>query len=279
VAEPSPVALPLLGRAVVVTRPAEQARALVEPLEELGAEVLVAPTIRIVPLALDDGLRAAARHLGGYDLLIFTSANAVRHFAARVDECLREEAGAAEGEDDGELLSDAFGGVTVAAIGPRTADELVQRGLPCDIVPDEFVAEGLVEALAAAGLDLDGARVLIPRAREARDLLPQSLASLGAEVDVVPVYETVPAEELAIDSGHLAAADFITFASASSVNQMIALLGAGAAKLLAGPRLVSIGPQTSAALAAHGLEAAAEADPHTGAGLVQAIVRLVAGAR
>ena len=82
----------------------------------------------------------------------------------------------------------------------------------------------------------------------------------------MPVYETLPAEELAIDSGHLAAADFVTFASASSVHQMIALLGAGAAKLLAGPRLVSIGPQTSAALAAHGLEAAAEADPHTGDG-------------
>ncbi len=269
---------PLRGRVVVVTRPAEQAQALVGPLEELGAEVLVAPTIRIVPTELDDRQRAAVRHLGAYDLVVFTSANAVREFAARVGEFLREDAAPAEPEEHLAQVGDAFGGTTVAAIGPRTADVLAERGLPCDIMAGDFTAEGLLEALAEAVLDLDGASVLIPRAREARDLLPDALAARGALVDVVPVYETLPAEKLAITASRLAAADFVTFASASAVSQMIALLGAGGARLLAGAQIVTIGPQTSAALAPHGLRAAAEADPHTGAGIVEAVLRLATNA-
>jgi len=263
---------PLRGRVVVVTRPRDQALALIEPLELLGADVLVAPTIEIVPTPLDDELRAAVRDLGGYDLIIFTSANAVRHFTDRVGESLGSAAVAA-----------ALGGAMVAAVGPRTAEVIAERGLPCDIVPADFIAEGLIVALDDAELDLDGAHVLIPRAREARDVLPDALRQRGALVDVIAVYETQPVEQLAVPAAQLAQADFITFTSGSTVHQFVALMGVaadtagavGAADTL-GAQLVSIGPQTSAALVAHGLTVAAEADPHTGEGLVQAIVALAA---
>jgi uroporphyrinogen III methyltransferase / synthase len=268
---------PLRGRIVVVTRPREQAQALVEPLERLGAEVLVAPTIKIVPLALDDELITAAADLGSYDLVVFTSANAVRHFTDRVGEWLRRIGGPVDVDDHAEELTVALGGTMIAAVGPRTADVLAERGLPCDIVPREAVAEGLLEALDGAELDLDGAHVLVPRAREARDLLPDTLRERGAQVSVVTVYETLPADELGVTLAQLAAADVITFTSGSTVHQFVALAGSSdLAGLLTGVRLVSIGPQTSQALADHGLPVAAEADPHTGEGIVQAILALSA---
>ena len=284
---------PLRGRVVVVTRPREQALALIEPLELLGADVLVAPTIEIVPMPFGDELRAVVRDLGGYDLLIFTSANAVRHFADRVAESLGSAA-----------VTAALGGAMVAAVGPRTAEVLSERGLPCDIVPADFIAEGLIVALDDVELDLDGAHVLIPRAVEARDVLPDALRQRGARVDIVAVYETRPAEPLAVPAARLAQADFITFTSGSTVYQFVALMkaagvevgGAGATGAIGasatgattnttsattnttsatvGARFVSIGPQTSEALVGHGLAVAAEADPHTGEGLVCAIVAL-----
>ena len=279
---------PLRGRVVVVTRPREQALALIEPLELLGADVLVAPTIEIVPMPFDDALRTAVRDLGGYDLLIFTSANAVRHFA----DCVAESLGSA-------AVAAALGGAMVAAVGSRTAEVLAERGLPCDIVPADFTAEGLIAAFDDVDLDLDGAHVLIPRAREARDVLPEALRRRGARVDLIAVYETRPAGQLAVPAARLVQADFITFTSGSTVHQFVALMeaagvaldGTGAAGVTGaaavgvigvsgagttvGARFVSIGPQTSEALVGYGLAVAAEADPHTGEGLVRAIVTLV----
>lgn len=290
---------PLRGRVVVVTRPREQAQALVASLESLGAQVLLAPTIEIVATPLDEELRGVLRHLGTYDLIIFSSANAVRQFSDRVGEWLGAAA-APERGDAGQStagqsalnqpplsqpaqsesalnqpvqIAAALSGALIAAVGPRTAEVLAERGLPCDIVPAEYVAESLVAALDAAELDLDGAHVLIPRAREARDVLADELRRRGARVDVVTVYETRSAAQLAVPAALLAEADFITFTSGSTVHQFVKLMGTAISNVRA--QLVSIGPQTSAALIAHGLTVAAEADPYTGEGLVWAIVSLV----
>ena len=249
---------PLSGLTVVVTRAEAQAAALARPLEALGARVLLAPMIRITPTPLNDEIRAAVARLADYDLAVFTSVNAVSGFLDRVGEC-----GA-----DGALLRRA----TIVAIGPKTAAALAARGLPPDIVPAEAVAESAVEALAAAGTRLDGALVLFPRAREAREVIPEALHAAGASVDVVTVYETVGAEALAVPAAEVEAADFIAFTASSTAEHFVHLMGPdGLARRLAGVRLCSIGPVTSETLRRHGLTVAVEADPHTVEGLVNAI--------
>ncbi len=235
-------ARPLHGRTVAVTRARAQASALAARLRALGADVVEAPAIRTQPLdvTLPDP--------SGYDLLCVTSpAGAERLF---------------------DHLHDArdLAGVTVAAIGPGTARALRTRGVEADVVPERAVAEGLVEALA----NVPVRRALIARAAEGRDVLPDALRARGAEVDVVALYETVPEslDEAAREAA--AAADYVLFTSASTVRFFAAAAGTEA---LHGPRLASIGPVTSAELRAHGAEPALEADPHTPAGLLEALLR------
>jgi uroporphyrinogen III methyltransferase / synthase len=254
---------------VVVTRPRGQAAALADPLAELGAEVRLVPTISIEPTGLNDEIRAAADAVGQYDLVVFTSANAVREFAARVREC------------GGTVRS--LGGAPVAVVGPATAAAAREAGVEPALMAEEFVAEGLLAALDERHVALAGARVLLPRAAEARDVLPQTLRARGATVDVLTVYETRPVAALAVSAVRLETADFITFTSGSAARRFAELMGddsTGAgqtlAERLAGTRLCSIGPQTSAALTELGLPVAVEAEPHTTEGLVQAIVALAA---
>jgi uroporphyrinogen III methyltransferase/synthase len=232
-------ARPLHGRTVAVTRARAQASALAARLRELGARVVEAPAIRVRPLEV------ALPHPRGYDLLCVTSPNGVEQLFARL-------------RDARELA-----GVTVAAIGPGTARALRERGVAADVVPDRAVAEGLVEALAEVPLG----RVLIVRAAEGRDVLPDALRARGAQVDVVALYETVaePLDDAVREAAR--AADYALFASASAVRFLAAAGGA-----LDGPRAVSIGPATSAELRAHGVEPALEADPHTPEGLLQALL-------
>ena len=163
-------AKPLAGRVVVVTRPQAQAAALADPLTKLGAEVLLAPTIRIEPTALNDEIRAAVSAVERYDLVVFTSANAVREFVARVREC----GGTAHSLD----------GVPVAVVGPATA---AARGAGVEpaIVAQESMAEGLLAALDECHVAAAGTRVLLPRAAEARDVLPAALRARGARVEVL----------------------------------------------------------------------------------------------
>jgi len=254
---------PLTGRTVVVTRPREQAAALADALEALGAEVLVAPTIRIVPAEPDGEARAAVARLADYDLAVFTSANAVQHFVALAAVC---------GADVGEL-----GGATVVAIGPATATAAAVHGLHVDLVPPEAVAESVVDALATSDLELAGKKVLFPRAREAREVIPDALRAAGALVDVVVVYDTAPADSFGADPARVVAADAITFTAASTVDHFVRLMGeTEIVERLAGARLCSIGPVTSEALRGHGLPVAAEAEPHTAAGLVEAVVAALA---
>jgi uroporphyrinogen III methyltransferase/synthase len=257
---------PLRGLTVVVTRAEAQAAALARPLETLGARVLVAPVIRVAPVPLNEEIRAAVRGLADYDLAVFTSVNAVIDFIDRVGECGAQA----------ETLRRA----TVVAIGPKTATALGARGLPPDVIPKEAVAEAAVEALAASGQRLDGARVLFPRAREAREVIPDALRAFGAQVDVVIVYETVGAESLGVSAAEIEAADFVSFTASSTVDNFVRLMGpVGLARRLAGVRLCSIGPVTSETLRRHGLSVAVEADPHTVEGLVSAIAASAASAR
>ena len=227
--------------------------------------MLLAPTIRIVPRPLDDEVEAVVRRLAHYQLVVFTSVNGVEVFAGYLDEL---GAGAA-----------ALARAVVAAIGPATAGALRERGVACDIVPESFVAEGLLEALDRRGVAPAGARVLIPRARKAREVLPETLRADGALVDVLTVYDAEPVDVLDVPLRSIEEADFITFTSSSTARQFAALLeapGAGRplAERLSGARLCSIGPVTSATLRDLGLPVAVEAAEFTTAGLAAAIAGL-----
>ena len=233
-------ARPLHGRTVAVTRARAQASALAARLRTLGAAVVEAPAIRIAPLETE------LPPLAGYDLVCVTSPNGADLLLDRL-------------RDARELA-----GITVAAIGPGTARALRARGVEADVVPERAVAEGLVEALAGTPVR----RALIARAAEGRDVLPDALRERGAEVDVVALYETLPEPLDPATRDAAAAADELLFTSASGVRFYVAAGGS-----LDGPRLVSIGPATSAELRAHGAEPDIEADPHTPDGLIDAVLR------
>ena len=237
---------PLAGLSVAVTRARAQSSGLASRLTELGAVVVEAPAIRIVPL---DGPPLS---LDGYDLVCLTSPNGVRVLFSRL---------AAAGLD-----SRALAGARVAAIGPGTAEALRSCGVVADVVPSErFVAEGLVEALAGVPVS----RALVARAAEARDVLVDALRGRGAEVDVVALYETV-AERLGDEQlAAVAQADYVTFTSSSTVRFLLEALAG--LEIPAG-RIVSIGPVTSATLREHGLEPDVEASRHDIDGLVEALV-------
>jgi uroporphyrinogen III methyltransferase / synthase len=217
---------PLHGEVVAVTRARAQASGLAARLRELGAEVVETPAIRIEPRPLDDELLEAVRRIRDYALVCLTSPNGVR---------LLFDALAETGHD-----ARALAGATVAAIGPGTAGELERRGVRADVVPERFVAEALVEELEP--VEVEGRRVLVARAAEARSVLPNALRDRGAEVDDVALYETV-AEPLGdADRAALQRATYVTFTSSSTVRF---LLESGA-RPPERARVVSIGPVTGA---------------------------------
>jgi len=238
---------PLAGITVAVTRARAQASGLASRLADLGAAVIEAPAIRIVPL---DG---PAPSLADYDLVCLTSPNGVRLLFARLF---------SKGFDARVLAS-----ARVAAIGPGTAAALRTFGVIADVVPSErFVAEGLVDALAG----VDVRRALVARAADARDVLPDALRSRGAEVDVVALYETVASPLTQDQLAAVEDADYVTFTSSSTVQFFFESAGAVAGRLRA--RIVSIGPVTSATLREHGLEPDVEATRHDIDGLIEALV-------
>ncbi len=238
-------ARPLLGVSVAVTRARAQASGLAGRLRELGADVIEAPAIRIEPLP------GPPISVDGYDLICVTSPNGARLLFSRLE---------ATGLD-----ARALAGARVAAIGPGTAAALREFGVIADVVPERFVAEGLVEALA----DVPVRRALVARAAEARDVLPDALRARGAEVDVVALYETVAEPLSAANLEAALAADYVTFTSSSTVRFWCEAVGeprSGSA------RSVSIGPVTSEALRERGVEPDVEAARHDIDGLVQALV-------
>ncbi|HVS98890.1 MAG TPA: uroporphyrinogen-III C-methyltransferase [Solirubrobacterales bacterium] len=244
---------PLHGRTVVVTRARAQASGLAATLRSLGATVVELPAIRIDSRIGGDEVRAMVASVGEYDLVCLTSPNGVD---------LLFKALAAAGRD-ARALADA----TVAAIGPGTARALAAHGIAADVVPERFVAEALVEALA--DVEVEGRRALVARAAEARDVLPDALRERGAEVDVVALYETV---REAPDDGAVAAAqdaDYVTFTSSSTVRNLTEALGD---RFPAAARIVSIGPVTSGSVREAGLEVAVEAERHDVDGLLTALL-------
>jgi uroporphyrinogen III methyltransferase/synthase len=244
---------PLHGRRVVVTRARAQASGLARTLRELGAEVVELPAIRIEPRIDSEEVQKVAGGIGIYELICLTSPNGVRLLFEAM-----ENAG---------LDARALAGVTVAAIGPGTARELAKRGVLADVVPERFVAEGLIEALEDE--EVAGTRVLVARAAEARDVLPDALRERGAEVDVLALYETVREEPDAEEVEAAQGADYVTFTSSSTVTNLTAALGD---RFPAGARIVSIGPITSESVRAAGLEVDVEAERHDIDGLLDALL-------
>jgi uroporphyrinogen III methyltransferase/synthase len=258
-------ALPLAGLSVAVTRARARSSDLARRLEALGASVVQAPSIRTVPLP------AEPIDPTPYDLVCLTSPVGVELLFERLDDG-RHPRGDAR----------ALAGARVAAIGPGTARALAEHGVLADVVPERFVAESLVQALA----DLELERVLVARASEARDVLPDALRARGAEVDVVALYETVaePLSELAREQA--GRADYVTFTSSSTVRFFLQALRAGDGEagaegigltatlgaLSPHTRVVSIGPVTSATLRERGIEPHVEAERHDIDGLLQALL-------
>jgi uroporphyrinogen III methyltransferase/synthase len=257
--------LPLSGKRIVVTRARGQAGALSARLTALGANAIELPTIEIVP-ALDYGpLDSALADLGSYDWLIFTSANGVRFFMDRLDRSARDLR--------------ALGNARICAIGPATRAAVEALHLKVDLMGQEYVAEGLLEAFATH--PLAGKRVLLPRAAVARDLVPEELRRRGALVDVVEAYRTVVPEGAAARSREVLGArpDCITFTSSSTVQNFVAVAGGvtQGADALAGIPVVSIGPITTRTARGLGIEVTAEAKVFTVEGLVETVLGLYAG--
>ncbi|HEY3960584.1 MAG TPA: uroporphyrinogen-III C-methyltransferase [Solirubrobacteraceae bacterium] len=268
---------PLRGRTVAVTRARAQASGLAHKLEALGASVIQAPVICTEPLP------GPAPDLSRYDLVCFTSPNAVTALFARLAQV---EGSPGNQPIDGSPIEDrpgngpannapcdarAFAGARVAAIGPGTARTLAEHGLLADIVPERSVAESLVEALAGAPV----ARALVARAREARDVLPDALRARGVDVDVLTLYETVAEPLSARALADARRADYITFTSSSTVRFFLDAAG-GDAGLSPDTRIVSIGPITSTTLREHGLTPHVEADDHDVDGVITALLADVA---
>jgi len=250
--------LPLADRRILVTRGASQAPKLSDGLRALGALPVEVPVIEICSPESYEPLDTALRNLGEYDWLIFTSSNSVHVFGERC---------ASLG------IFAPPTGLQMATIGAATAQAARDAGLAVSLVPDAYVAEGLVTALQN---QIAGKRVLLARAAVARDVIPDALRSAGASVDVVDAYQNVMPETAPHQLRHAYARglDAATFTSSSSVTHLAhAALAGGMPFPLKGVRAVSIGPITTQTLLARGWAPGAEADPHDIPGLIAAVVR------
>jgi len=244
---------PLFGKRVLVTRPAHQADDFAARLWEAGAEPIVAPAIAIGPPSDPQAARDAVAQVRDYAWVAFTSRNGVDAFFDRLGELGRD--------------ARALGDVKIAAIGPKTAEALAARGIRVDLVPPEYVNEAVAAELLAH--TAAGDRVLVFRAEEAREVLPQTLRDLGRVVDVVAAYATRP-----IDDPDLGAkaerADIVTFTSSSTVGGFIHNVPA-AARLLAGKTVAAIGPITAQTARDAGIRVDVVAAEFTVEGLVRAL--------
>jgi len=248
---------PLFGKRIVVTRATQQAPALSERLRELGADVIEMPATQIARLDLAP-LRAAIDKISDNDWLIFTSQNAVAIFWEQL---------LGRGKD-----ARALAGVKIAAVGPATAGALLEHGITVDVIPERFVAEGLIEILRARD-DVARRKVLYVTAEGAREVLATELREIGADVTVIEAYRSIAdgegAEKLAraIEAGKV---DLATFTSASAVRGYIDAVGEDLALRVPA---ASIGPQTSDALRDAGIEVKVDAEESTIDGLVSAVLR------
>jgi uroporphyrinogen III methyltransferase / synthase len=253
---------PLFGRRIVITRAHEQAREFVTLLSAYGAETIEAPTITLAPPASWDALDRAIARLTDYAWLIFTSVNGIAPFMTRLRLASRDVR--------------ALAHLHIAAIGPRTAEELTRHGLSADVIPSAFQAEGLLEAMNEH--DLRGKNVLIPRAEIAREILPDQLRLKGALVDVIPVYRTIaPTADCSAlkEQIQAGAIDVVTFTSSSTVTNFVKMMGGDeeARRLAAKTTIASIGPITARTAEDYGLTVGILPAENTVPALAEAIVR------
>ncbi len=251
---------PLFGRGIMVTRATDQAGEFAATLAGLGAHLFECPTIGIVPPEEFAELDAAIGDLAGFDWLIFTSANAVRFFFARLAELGRD--------------SRAIGPCRVCAVGPKTASSLAPFGIRPDLVPADYKGEGVVEAFGA--VTIAGKRVLFPRGDRARDVVPAGLRRMGAEVIAPVAYRNVipgalpPAVLQALEERRI---HCVTFTSSSTAENLAAMVGENRLiHLLAGVSVASIGPITSQSCRELGLDVHIEPREYTIEALTEAIV-------
>ncbi len=252
---------PLAGQRVLVGRARHQAGKLSAELRKLGAQVLEIPFIEIRPPRSFRLIDRAIASLAGYDWLILTSVNGVDAFWERLRKHRRNKLHLAH--------------LRIAAIGPATKKAIEKRGLAVHVVPEEYVAESVVETLRA---QIGGKHVLLARARVARDVIPTELRRLGAEVDVVEAYETVVPKASRNKLRTLFRSPsrrptVVTFTSSSTVRNFVDLAGKATALAASrqGTRFASIGPVTSSTLRELGLPVDIEAAEYTIPGLVAAI--------
>lgn len=255
---------PLKGVRVLVGRARHQAGALSAELRKLGAQVLEIPFIEIRKPRSFQPLDSALKNLDTYDWLILTSVNGVEAMWARLEK---------RHLNFSDLLSD--GKIRITAIGPATKKAIEERGAKVDVVPKEYVAESVVRSLKGK---VKGKRLLLVRAKVARDVIPRELRKAGAHVDVVEAYETVvPASSRmrlqAALKNPQKRPHVVTFTSSSTVKNFVALRGK---RNLNGIKMSSIGPVTSATLRENGLAVDIAAKEFTIPGLVSAIVRYYA---
>ena len=257
--------LPLTGKRVLITRAHQQAAAMARELESVGATVISIPTIEIRPPQSFQPLDKALKKIPAYDWLILTSVNGVLALWKRMEKQ--------------EISPGLLKHLSIVAIGPATREEIEKRGWKVAITPQEYVAESVVAELKDK---VAGKRVLLVRAKVARDVIPQQLRQAGAEVDVAEAYETIVPQNSADKIKALLAdpeqrPDIITFTSSSTVKNFVTLLGSGASpkQTVQGITLASIGPVTSATLIEVGLGVNIEATEYTIPGLIAAIVKYV----
>lgn len=250
---------PLWGKRILVTRAREQASELAQRLRFLGAQAIEFPTISVEPPSDPAMLDSAICNLGRYDWVIFTSPNGVRFFMERLWN---------KGKD-----ARAMAGLYIAAMGPGTATALEQKGLRPDLIPEEFRAEALAQALSTR--EVRGKRFLLARAEEARDVLPRTLTEMGARVEVVVAYRTVLPKKIdgqlqgLLGEGSL---DAVTFTSSSTVRNLARLApDQDLARMLRGVIVACIGPITAQTARELGLEPQIVASRYTIEGLVEAL--------
>ena len=254
---------PLFGKKVLVTRSREQASALCEALRQHGAEPIEFPVIRISPPSSFVEMDAALDRVGSYDWLLFTSANGVKATIDRLGQLGRDVR--------------SLAGPKIGAIGPKTAEALGCLGLAVEFIPSKFVAEAAAEEFPE---DPSGKRILILRAEEAREVLPEKLAERGAQVDVVTAYRTEIEDSDAARVREMLAKggiDAVTFTSSSTVVNFVNLVGEdGVRRLGENVKIACIGPVTAQTAGEHGLKPDIVAEEYTIEGLVAAIAASLA---
>jgi len=246
--------LPLAGRTYVVTRQKEKAANLVSTLEAQGARALAVPTITFIPPASEEPVVAAIRRLEEFRWIIFTSPNGVRYFFQYLHDTARDHRALARAK--------------FACIGPGTARSLAKHGFKADLIPKDYVAEGLLRAWSErVGNETRDLKALIPRAQEARSILPDTLREWGAEVEVVPVYKTVQPSLPEDFPSFMNEKTRLLFTSSSTVKHWCSLTGK-----LENP-CICIGPVTAATAENEGLRVLAVAPEHTIEGLLQCVLK------